>query len=101
MNNKVSIVMPCYNAEKYISEAIESILLQTYTNWELIIVDDGSIDESKNIINKFKQKDARIKVFTHTENKGVSAARNLGIRNCSGQYIAFLYADDIASAKML
>ncbi len=101
MNNKVSIVMPCYNAEKYISEAIESILLQTYTNWELIIVDDGSIDESKNIINKFKQKDARIKVFTHTENKGVSAARNLGIRNCSGQYIAFLDADDIARAKRL
>lgn len=101
MNNKVSIVMPCYNSEKYISEAIDSILQQTYANWELIIVDDGSTDGSKNIINKFKQRDERIKVLLNKENKGVSAARNLGIRNCSGQYIAFLDSDDIARAKRL
>lgn len=88
----VSIIMPAYNAEKYIAEAIESVIKQTYSNWELLITDDGSTDETFNIISSFQ--DNRIHV-TQQNNSGVSVARNKGLSLAKGKYITFLDADDL------
>lgn len=90
---KVSIVMPVYNKEKYIENTIKSILQQTFNDWELLIVDDGSSDNSSFICDEFASSDNRFKVF-HIENGGVSHARNVGIENASGKYITFIDADD-------
>ena len=90
---KVSIVVPVYNAAKYIGRGIESILNQTYTNIELIIVNDGSKDNSLQIIEAYAKKDNRIKCINR-ENSGVSATRNAGINNATGKYIMFVDADD-------
>ncbi len=88
--------MPCYNAGLYISEAIESVINQTYSDWELIIVDDCSSDNSAQIINQYVSDDARIKLFSTSQNSGmVSIPRNIGIEKAQGDYIAFLDADDI------
>lgn len=95
-----SIVMPAYNTEKYISEAIESVLCQSYSNWELIIVDDGSTDNSLSIIDDYSSKDQRIKSI-HTENGGVSAARNRALKEVKGDYISFIDSDDIYHPKRL
>lgn len=89
---KVSVVMPAYNAEKYIAESIKSLLEQTFDNWELIVVDDGSEDETLAVVQSFP--DARIRVISQ-ENRGEAGARNTGLRVASGQYIAFLDADDM------
>lgn len=95
MNNElVSIITPCYNGEKYISETIDSVLNQTYPNFEMIIVDDGSQDESANIVKEYQKKDLRIK-FLQQSNTGSAAARNNGIRHANGRYIALLDADDV------
>ena len=91
--DKISIIVPIYNAEKYISECIESIINQTYCNLEIILVDDGSIDASKKICDSYAKLDKRIKVF-HNENRGVSYTRNFGIINSKGKYIIFVDADD-------
>ncbi|MCR5639676.1 MAG: glycosyltransferase, partial [Lachnospiraceae bacterium] len=91
---KVSIIMPAYNAEKYISEAIESVLAQTYNNWELIVVDDCSKDSTAEIIKKMCDYDSRIKFIQHTSNQGVSATRNTALDIATGDFIAFLDADD-------
>lgn len=93
--------MPCFNAAKYINKSIESILKQTYTNWELIIVDDGSTDESLQIMKQYAGRDKRIKIIINQESKGPGGARNIALRACSGSYIAFLDADDIAKPKRL
>jgi glycosyltransferase involved in cell wall biosynthesis len=93
MTNLVSIIIPCYNAEKFIAETIQSVLNQTYTNWELIVIDDGSKDNSSKIITSFLT-DSRINYY-YQENKGVSIARNHGISKVNGVYIAFLDADDV------
>lgn len=93
MNQLVSIVIPCYNAEKFIAETIQSVLDQTYTCWELIIIDDGSKDSSSKIISSFLS-DPRISYF-YQENTGVSKARNHGISRVKGVYVAFLDADDV------
>lgn len=89
----ISVIMGVYNGEKYISNCIDSILSQTYTNIELIIINDGSIDNSLNILNKYKQIDTRIKFFTQ-ENHGVSHSRNVGIKKSSGDYIIIVDQDD-------
>ena len=89
---KASIVIPLYNTEKYVQQALESALAQTYENIEIIIVDDGSTDQGVNICRKFK--DERIRIIQQ-ENRGLSGARNTGIRNANGEYIAFLDADDL------
>lgn len=89
--NLVSIIMPAYNAEKFIEEAIESVLEQEYQNWELLIINDGSIDKTEDVILHFK--DSRINYFKQ-ENGGVSSARNLGLQEMSGDYFCFLDADD-------
>lgn len=99
-NELVSIITPCYNGEKYISETIDSALKQTYTNFEMIIVDDGSKDGSSNIVKKYQQKDSRIK-FLQQANAGSAAARNNGIRHAKGRYIALLDADDVWKPNFL
>jgi glycosyltransferase involved in cell wall biosynthesis len=83
--------MPVYNAEKYVGSAIESALSQRYRQWELLIIDDGSTDRSKEIIHGFN--DSRIRYF-YQINRGVSSARNVGLRNMKGEFICFLDADD-------
>lgn len=90
-----SVVMPAYNSEKYIAEAIESVIKQTYKNWELIIVNDASQDATEKIIKTYQEKDKRIKLISLTNNQGVANARNTAIQNSEGRYIAFLDADDI------
>lgn len=89
----ISIIIPIYNAEKYIVQCIESVLHQSYQDIELILIDDGSIDNSGQICQKFADLDKRIKLY-QTENRGVSAARNLGLRSAQGEYVAFLDSDD-------
>lgn len=91
----VSIIMPCYNAEKHIEKAIESVINQTYKNWELIIIDDQSTDSSIRIINKYMITDERINMYQLDKKGGASTARNFGIKKASGQYIAFLDSDDL------
>lgn len=94
INGLVSIITPCFNGQKYIAETIESVLAQTYEKWEMIIVDDGSTDDSMQIIEAYANKDNRIH-FYKQKNAGSSAARNTGISNANGQYIALLDADDL------
>ena len=89
---KVTTVIPAYNVEHYIREAIESVLFQTYKDIELIVVDDGSTDRTTEIVKNFGSK---IEYVRHAENKGLSVARNTGIRQAKGKYLAFLDADDI------
>lgn len=94
LKNPVSIVMPAYNAGRFIDQAIQSVVSQTYTEWELLIVDDCSSDSTPQIVAKWIDRDARIKVFRQTVNQGVVAARNLALSKASGRYIAFLDSDD-------
>ncbi|WP_115081737.1 glycosyltransferase [Synechococcus sp. N32] len=89
-----SIVIPNFNSEKYIASTINSVRNQTFTNWELIIIDDGSTDASASIINQFASKDCRIKLFKQ-DNLGVSTARNKGVSLSRNNFIAFLDSDDL------
>lgn len=93
MSIKYSVLVPVYNVEKYISECIESVLQQTYTNFELILVDDGSPDKSGIICDDYAQSDSRIKVF-HKENKGLIHTRRYAIERAVGDYYIFLDSDD-------
>ncbi|WP_338367074.1 glycosyltransferase family 2 protein [uncultured Pseudoalteromonas sp.] len=90
----VSVIMPAYNAEIYISESIESVITQSYANWELLITDDHSTDKTQQIINEYATKDPRIKLFINEQNGGAGVARNNSIKQASGRFIAFLDADD-------
>ena len=90
----ISIIMPVFNAEDYLKKSIESILHQTYPAWELIIIDNGSEDDSLRICQKYAKKEERILVLHQYQNKGVSAARNLGVEKATGDFITFLDADD-------
>lgn len=87
--------MPNYNCDRFIEETINSVLAQTYCNWELLIVDDCSSDRSIEIINSYCAIDERIKLFVNDTNKGAAASRNLALREASGEWIAFLDSDDI------
>ena len=93
-NKKISIIVPIYNGEKFLDECIESILNQTYKNIEIILVNDGSTDESLNICNKYKKEDKRI-IILNIKNNGVANARNEGIKKSTGEYISFVDSDDI------
>ena len=92
--NKVSIIIPVYNAEKFIGKTRESVLNQTYKNWEMLLFNDKSKDDSLKIIKKYSEKDERIKVIDSKENVGVVVARNKLIEIATGEFIAFLDADD-------
>ena len=94
----VSVVMPNYNGARSVGEAIQSVIDQTYQNWELLVVDDGSCDDSKTIVDKYASTDPRIKSLDTTFDKvvnGPAAARNTGIKEAKGDYIAFLDSDDM------
>ena len=90
---KVSVIIPVYNAEKYLVRTINFVLAQTYKNFELLLVDDGSKDKSADICKQYAASDARVKYFYKT-NGGVSSARNFGIEKATGEYIAFMDDDD-------
>lgn len=97
----VSIIMPSYNASRFITESIKSVIVQTYQNWELLIADDCSKDSSVEVIKKIIDKDQRIKLFSLLKNVGAAAARNVAIEHANGQYIAFLDSDDVWEPEKL
>lgn len=100
MSIVISIIVPVYNAEKYLSQCINSILAQEFSNFELLLINDGSHDNSGKICDEYAQKDERIRVF-HKKNGGVSSARNLGLDNAKGEWVSFIDADDIVSPDFL
>lgn len=93
---KISVLMPAYNVEKYVGTAIESIQNQTYSNFEFIIINDGSTDNTAKIINQYAKKDKRIKFINNSKNTGLIAVLNDGLKLCRGEYIARFDSDDIA-----
>lgn len=96
-----TVVMPAYGVEKYLAKAVESIESQTFQEWELIIVEDGSPDKTGSLAEKLKEKDARIRVIHHEQNKGLSEARNTGIQHAAGRYIWFMDPDDTVDMDLL
>jgi len=101
MKELVSIITPSYNNALFIEETIESVLHQTYPHWELIIIDDCSLDNSLEIIKRYAKDEPRIKLIINTENVGVSESRNIAIKSAKGTYIAFLDSDDLWLPKKL
>ncbi len=95
MSVQASIIMPCFNSEKYVEEAISSVLNQTFDEFELLICDDGSSDKSYEIIKRFAQEDNRIKYFKNSKSEGAPASRNKCLENAIGRYICFLDSDDV------
>lgn len=91
----VSIITPVYNAERFIAGTIESIAKQSYKDFELLLIDDHSTDNSLSIISSFSEQDSRVKVLQTPYNSGAAVARNIGLENASGQYVAFLDSDDM------
>lgn len=100
MDELISVIVPIYNTEKYLVECVESIRKQTYSNIEIILVDDGSTDASIEICDGFAEKDSRVRVF-HKKNEGVAVARNFGIQQSNGQYVVIVDSDDVAVDKMI
>lgn len=90
---KLSIIIPVYNVECFLNQCVESVMSQSYSDWELLLIDDGSLDNSGIICDEYAKKDGRIRVF-HRKNSGVSAARNLGINKAKGEWVSFIDADD-------
>ncbi|KGX87207.1 glycosyltransferase family 2 protein [Pontibacillus litoralis] len=98
MNNEnplISVVTPAYNAERFIAETIESVMKQTYTNWEMIIVDDCSMDQTVDIVQSYQEQDPRIQLIRLQHNSGSAVARNTAMDHARGRYIAFLDSDDL------
>lgn len=98
---KVSIITPVFNAEKFLKETLQSVLNQTYSDWEMILVDDCSTDGSWSILERFAQSDKRFRIFKSVKNRGSGVARNFAIEKAEGQYIAFLDSDDIWTPNKL
>ena len=96
----ISVIVPVYNAEKYLHRCIDSVLAQTYKDFELLLIDDGSKDSSGTICDEYAAQDARVKVF-HKENGGVSSARNVGLDHARGEWIMHLDGDDWIEHDML
>lgn len=90
----VTVITPTYNSERFIAETIHSVKEQTYTNWEMIIIDDCSTDRTVELVKKEQEKDSRIKLIQLEQNRGAAVARNTGMENAKGKYIAFLDSDD-------
>ena len=99
LDKKISVIVPVYNASEYLEECVKSILAQTYKNIEIVLVDDGSKDNSLELCTKLKQQDSRI-VVVHQENAGPGAARNKGVDIATGDYVAFVDSDDIIAPDM-
>ena len=97
---KVSIIIPCYNSAKYLEDCMASVLAQTMPDFEAILIDDGSKDDTLAIAQKIAEKDMRVRVLTQA-NRGVSAARNLGLEHCTGEWITFVDSDDLIVPDML
>ena len=97
---KFSIIMPVYNTALYLKKSIQSVIEQTYENWELICVNDGSTDDSLEICEHYAKQDSRIKVFSKV-NEGVSVARNFGLKKVTGERVIFLDADDWLSSNYI
>ena len=97
----VSIITPAFNSQKFISETIQSVIDQTYQNWEMIIVDDGSTDDTVAIARSFAENDQRIQLYTSDKNKGTGIARSRALERCNGTFISFLDADDLWQPKKL
>lgn len=97
---KISVIVPVYNVEKYLSRCVNSIISQTFSDFELILVDDGSTDSSGKICDEYGKKDGRVKVI-HKKNGGLSSARNCGLENAKGKYICFVDSDDWISSDYL
>ena len=89
----ITVIVPVYKAEKYVLRCVDSILAQTFTDFEVLLIDDGSPDRSGEICEEYAQKDARVRVF-HKDNAGVSSARNLGLDNAKGEWVTFVDSDD-------
>lgn len=100
MNSLISIIIPCFNQGNFLNETLLSVYNQTYTNWECLIINDGSNDDSENIANEWIKKDDRFKYF-HKDNKGVSATRNFALEKVKGTYIQFLDSDDVIDKRKL
>lgn len=100
MNNLISVIMPVYNSSKYLEESIESVINQKYSNWELICIDDGSTDDSFEILKGYEKKYKAVKVYKQ-ENSGPAQARKLGISKSKGDYISYLDSDDVYSKNYL
>lgn len=100
MNVKISVIMPAYNAENCCRQAIQSVLDQSFTDFELIVIDDGSLDNTYRICMELSEKDGRVRVI-HQSNGGVSAARNTGLNESNGDYVCFVDSDDYAEETML
>ena len=100
MNDLISVIIPVYNVEKYLDKCVESVIKQTHKNLEIVLVDDGSLDNCPKMCDRWTKKDNRIKVI-HKENGGLSDARNVGIDNTIGKYIYFLDSDDYIDKDML
>ena len=100
MNNLVTIIIPVYNVEERIAHCLDSVIAQTYHNLEILLIDDGSTDDSGNICDRYSQRDSRIRVF-HKKNGGVSSARNMGISQAKGNYICFVDSDDAVKPDMV
>ena len=96
----VSIIIPCYNYGRYLADALESILAQTYTSWECIIIDDGSTDETREVASHYTQKDSRFNYF-YQKNSGIASARNRALAEASGNYFQLLDADDLLESDKL
>lgn len=97
---KISIIVPVYNTEQYLCRCIDSVMAQTYTDFELLIIDDGSTDSSGTICDEYAAQDTRVRVF-HKENGGVSSARNVGLDNARGEWITFVDSDDYIEENFL
>ena len=96
----ISVIVPVYNVEEYLEECLESIKNQTYTNIEVILVNDGSTDGSREICERFCQKDSRFKLINQ-ENQGQSVARNRGVKESAGEFIMFVDSDDVIKKNVL
>ena len=100
MKKHISIIIPCYNQAHFLDQALQSVLNQTYLNWECLLINDGSTDETEIISNKWIKKDSRFKYF-YKENGGLSSARNFGLDNAEGDCIVFLDSDDCIEKNKL
>ena len=95
MNEKISIIVPIYNEEKYVKQCLESLINQDFDEYEIICIDDHSTDNSNQIVREFQKISNRIKLILHSSNQGLSSARNTGLKAAHGEYVLFVDSDDM------